>query len=334
MAFVPSAPAICESGSASQGSASSNPAPLVSRDPYSDPLFLHAADSSSVFLVSEKLHGEANYGVWSRAVRKALLAKNKLGFILGTIPQPVDDEEDSGSWLRCNAMVCTWYTHSSLSCFLSTKVRALSPWTQILQYLPHHLQAPTQHNEQISVMVKESARLAGEFCSRKWPIFAFMDSHHPDIPEPPYPPHCIIGTDESRLVPALQWLESEPCATLRPKDCINGFVGSIEKDGSNVFVDWVKEKQIKIILVVGICTDICVFDFVASTLSARNHGLLPPLEEVVVYSSGCATFDLPHDVARGIKGALAHPQELMHHVGLHMARGRGAKVVSEVSFDA
>ncbi|XP_010526686.1 PREDICTED: uncharacterized protein LOC104804180 isoform X8 [Tarenaya hassleriana] len=194
--------------------------------------------------------------------------------------------------------------------------------------------APTQHNEQISVMVKESARLAGEFCSRKWPIFAFMDSHHPDIPEPPYPPHCIIGTDESRLVPALQWLESEPCATLRPKDCINGFVGSIEKDGSNVFVDWVKEKQIKIILVVGICTDICVFDFVASTLSARNHGLLPPLEEVVVYSSGCATFDLPHDVARGIKGALAHPQELMHHVGLHMARGRGAKVVSEVSFDA
>ncbi|XP_010526680.1 PREDICTED: uncharacterized protein LOC104804180 isoform X2 [Tarenaya hassleriana] len=112
MAFVPSAPAICESGSASQGSASSNPAPLVSRDPYSDPLFLHAADSSSVFLVSEKLHGEANYGVWSRAVRKALLAKNKLGFILGTIPQPVDDEEDSGSWLRCNAMVCTWLSNS------------------------------------------------------------------------------------------------------------------------------------------------------------------------------------------------------------------------------
>jgi len=27
-------------------------------------------------------------------------------------------------------------------------------------------------------------------------------------------------------------------------------------------------------------------------------------------------------------------QELMHHIGLYMAQGRGAKVVSEVSFGA
>lgn len=26
-------------------------------------------------------------------------------------------------------------------------------------------------------------------------------------------------------------------------------------------------------------------------------------------------------------------QELMHHIGLYMSKGRGAKVVSEVSFD-
>ena len=59
---------------------------------------------------------------------------------------------------------------------------------------------------------------------------------------------------------------------------------------------------------VGICTDICVLDFVCSTLSARNIGLVPPLEDVVVYSGGCATFDFPIDVARNIKGTLAHPQ--------------------------
>jgi nicotinamidase-related amidase len=138
--------------------------------------------------------------------------------------------------------------------------------------------APTKHNEQISKMVEESAKLAREFCDRKWPVLAFIDSHHPDIPERPYPPHCIIGTEESELVPgigvaflvslfdsitrdsvlissssfdnnesALKWLESEDCATLRRKDCINGFVGSMESDGSNVFVDWVKEKQIKVV---------------------------------------------------------------------------------------
>ncbi|KAL0396490.1 UNVERIFIED_CONTAM: Nicotinamidase 1 [Sesamum calycinum] len=193
--------------------------------------------------------------------------------------------------------------------------------------------APQAPDKQIAGMVDESVKLAREFCQRNWPIYALLDSHHPDVPEPPYPPHCIAGSDESKLVPALQWLENEPNVTLRCKDCIDGFLGSLEKDGSNVFVNWVKANKIKSILVVGICTDICVLDFVCSALSARNRGLLSPLEDVVVYSHGCATFDLPIHVARNIKGALAHPQDLMHHIGLYMAKGRGAKVVSEVSFD-
>ena len=50
-------------------------------------------------------------------------------------------------------------------------------------------------------MVDESVRLARVFCEQKWPVFAFIDSHHRDILEHPYPPHCIEGTDESRLVP-------------------------------------------------------------------------------------------------------------------------------------
>ncbi|KAL0381682.1 UNVERIFIED_CONTAM: Nicotinamidase 1 [Sesamum angustifolium] len=193
--------------------------------------------------------------------------------------------------------------------------------------------APQAPDKQIAGMVDESVKLAREFCQRNWPIYALLDSHHPDVPEPPYPPHCIAGSNESKLVPALQWLENEPNVTLRCKDCIDGFLGSLEKDGSNVFVNWVKANKIKSILVVGICTDICVLDFVCSALSARNRGLLSPLEDVVVYSHGCATFDLPIHVARNIKGALAHPQDLMHHIGLYMAKGRGAKVVSEVSFD-
>ncbi|XP_041021240.1 nicotinamidase 1-like [Juglans microcarpa x Juglans regia] len=194
--------------------------------------------------------------------------------------------------------------------------------------------APRQPDKQISGMVDESVRLARGFCENKWPVFAFLDSHHPDIPEHPYPLHCIAGTDEAKLVPALQWLENEPSATLKCKDCIDGFVGSIEKDGSNLFVDWVKNNQIKKILVVGICTDICVLDFVCTTLSARNRGFLAPLEDVIVYSHGCATFDLPVHIAKTLKDAIAHPQELMHHVGLYIAKGRGAKVVSEVTFGA
>ncbi|KAK7386723.1 hypothetical protein VNO78_27058 [Psophocarpus tetragonolobus] len=193
--------------------------------------------------------------------------------------------------------------------------------------------APKEPNEQISQMVKESVKLSKEFSERKWPIFAFLDTHHPDKPEPPYPPHCLIGTDEAKLVSDLLWLEKDPNATLRQKECIDGLLGSIEKDGSNVFMDWVKNNQIKQILVAGICTDVCVLDFVSSVLSVRNRGFLLPLENVIVSSQACATYDLPLHVAKTNKDFISHPQELMHHVGLYIARGRGALIASEVLFE-
>ncbi|KAK7368849.1 hypothetical protein VNO80_10880 [Phaseolus coccineus] len=190
--------------------------------------------------------------------------------------------------------------------------------------------APRESNRQIRGMINESARLARVFCEKKLPVMAFLDSHHPNKPEDPYPPHCIIGSDESNLVPELRWLENEPNVTIRRKDCFDGYLGSIEEDGSNVFVDWVKKNKIATLLVVGVCTDICVLDFVCSTMSAKNRGFLKPLENVVVYSRGCATFDIPLEEATNTKGALAHPQEFMHHVGLYMAKERGAKIANEV----
>ena len=69
------------------------------------------------------------------------------------------------------------------------------------------------------------------------------------------------------------------------------------------------------LLVVGVCTDICVLDFVCSTMSAKNRGFLEPLENVVVYSRACATFDIPLEVARDSKGTLlAHPQVYTYNI--------------------
>ncbi|XP_020227580.1 nicotinamidase 1 [Cajanus cajan] len=193
--------------------------------------------------------------------------------------------------------------------------------------------APKEADARISQMVEESVRLSKAFSERKWPIFAFIDCHHPDKPEHPYPPHCLIGSHEAKLVPELLWLENDPNATLREKECIDGFLGAVEKDGSNVFIDWVKNNQIKQILVAGICTDICVLDFVCSALSARNRGFIPPLENVIVSSQASATYDLPLHVAKTNKELVSHPQELMHHIGLYIACGRGAHIASEVLFE-
>lgn len=62
-------------------------------------------------------------------------------------------------------------------------------------------QAPRESNRQISGMINESARLARLFCEKNLPVMAFLDSRQPNKPEDPYPPHCIVGTDESNLVP-------------------------------------------------------------------------------------------------------------------------------------
>jgi hypothetical protein len=44
---------------------------------------------------------------------------------------------------------------------------------------------------------------------------------------------------------ALEWLEKEPNVTIKRKDCIDGYIGCIEKDGSNAFADWIGKYQIR-----------------------------------------------------------------------------------------
>jgi nicotinamidase-related amidase len=192
--------------------------------------------------------------------------------------------------------------------------------------------APPVENPQVTKMVAETNSLARRFSERGWPILAFLDSHTPGKPEPPYPPHCEIGTGEENLVPELTWLESDRNATLVRKDCINGFVGAIAEDGSNRVVDWVNRHGLERVLVVGICTDICVMDFVLTLLSARNHDLMPSLADITVYEGGCATYHLPRVTAEslGLGAHAAHPQDVAHYMGLYFMASRGAELVDTV----
>ncbi len=157
----------------------------------------------------------------------------------------------------------------------------------------------------------------------------FLDTHQPDIPEPPYPPHCIVGTGEELIDPDLSWLPERPRVRVIRKDCINGFIGAIDREtGANAFCDWVIANGIRTLLVCGDCTDICVSDFVVTALSARNHGLLTaalPSDRaryvaeitglrVVVLQDACETFEAPG----------FHDREAAHHVGLWLMASRGA----------
>src|SRR5258706_513969 len=104
--------------------------------------------------------------------------------------------------------------------------------------------APGAPNAAVAQMIRETNRLAQPFASRDWPILAFLDSHEPGKAEPPYPPHCEIGTGQENLVPELAWLAQCDQAQLMRKDCINGYIGAERADGGNVARDCIRHRQL------------------------------------------------------------------------------------------
>ena len=193
--------------------------------------------------------------------------------------------------------------------------------------------APPTENDQVQQMIQETDLLEKRFVAESRPLLAFLDTHIPGKPEPPYPPHCEIGSGQEEFVEELTWLETEPTALKIRKDCINGFIGAIDATQQNAFRQWVLGQNIKHLIVVGICTDICVMDFVLTALSARNHGMLADLEDIVVYEKACATYDLSKETADtlGLPKTAIHSQRLTHHMGLYMMASRGAIIDGTVN---
>jgi nicotinamidase-related amidase len=198
--------------------------------------------------------------------------------------------------------------------------------------------------QELDQLIRALDRTLGE----RLHLLVLRDRHHADIPEPPYPPHCIVGSGEEELDPELAWLERHERVTLVDKDCINGFVGAMRPAGGglyrNLLTEWVLRNDLRALVLVGDCTDICVSDLTVALLSARNHGLLTRVSPddrqayveaitsmaIFVYVPGCATFDLdPEDPGElpADRLTLRHPGPVAHHVGLWLMASRGARLI-------
>nr|GEW31842.1 peptidase family M48 family protein [Tanacetum cinerariifolium] len=62
-------------------------------------------DGYGTLIVHEKLIGAQNYRSWKKYVEIALLTKQKLGFIRGTVPRSPDDASLEEQWDTCNNLV-------------------------------------------------------------------------------------------------------------------------------------------------------------------------------------------------------------------------------------
>jgi hypothetical protein len=50
---------------------------------------------------------------------------------------------------------------------------------------------------------------------------------------------------EASSLQALEWLETNAACVKVRKDCINGYIGAIQSDGSNVLVDWIQTNKVE-----------------------------------------------------------------------------------------
>ncbi|XP_031494235.1 uncharacterized protein LOC116260215 [Nymphaea colorata] len=100
---------------------SSSRSEMIAQD---DNLFyLHHSDIPSACLVSQPLTGD-NYETWRRAMTMALLAKNKMSFVDGSLPKPTSPASLVISWERCNNMVISWLLNAIHKPLMPTVVYA------------------------------------------------------------------------------------------------------------------------------------------------------------------------------------------------------------------
>ena len=82
----------------------------ISSDP-ANPYYIYPSENPSLILVAPPLDG-ANYHAWARTMKMALLTKNKLKFVDGSIPPPATTDPLYPAWERCNTLVQSWLIKS------------------------------------------------------------------------------------------------------------------------------------------------------------------------------------------------------------------------------
>jgi nicotinamidase/pyrazinamidase len=114
-------------------------------------------------------------------------------------------------------------------------------------------------------------------------ILYLNDHHDPDDKEfEMFPPHCIKGTSECELVPELAGFEGE----IIPKRRFSAFYDT-------TLGERLKELDADKLIVVGVCTDICVMHTVADARD-RDYAVEVPRDCVASFNPEAHEFALKH----------------------------------------
>ena len=126
-----------------------------------------------------------------------------------------------------------------------------------------------------------------------------------------YPEHCVEGTEEAKLIPEFQDEENKDNTRTYYKNSINGMLNRTLQDDIKAL------ERLKMIVLAGVCGDLCVMDFgrtLLRYLDEINHDL-----KVFVVKSCIDTFDAP-----------GHNREEWLEIAYKVLEKAGAIVVEDV----
>ncbi len=153
-------------------------------------------------------------------------------------------------------------------------------------------------------------------------IVLIQDAHEPDAVEfGAYPPHCVRGTAEAETVEAFKQLPFFDQISVMEKNSTS----SSENSGLNA---WIKaHPEVDTFIVVGDCTDICVYQLALQLRVEANAVQMN--RRVIVPAEAVDTYDRSLEAAQK-EGGLAHPGDLMHVIFLYHMALNGIEVVQAV----
>lgn len=151
-----------------------------------------------------------------------------------------------------------------------------------------------------------------------------QDTHEPEAPEfISYPPHALRDDAESETIPELASLPFADSFTVIEKNSLHPAV----ETGFDAW--WDQHRDLNRAIVVGDCTDLCVYQL-AMHLRLRANALGLRDFEVIVPMDVVQTFDVPDDPT---KPGIAHPGDFFHDVFLYHMASNGIRVVSTITSD-
>ena len=111
-------------------------------------------------------------------------------------------------------------------------------------------------NQKYNDLVPEQLKLIEKIRREEELVNFVLEGHAKDAREfITYPKHCILGTKEAELIPELINEASKENTKTYYKNSINGMLNrNLQEDIKNL-------KNLKEVIIAGVCTDLCVFDF-------------------------------------------------------------------------